>query len=104
VLPICVYIYLLHQQDKRKTVEGARSTFMSAMSDAGLKPTVVYHNLSPAVLYEKVRAERHAGLCSHSNAYSKTAAQEKGLQLHGVRRAAFVLAGKTLKCLPDQFP
>ena len=45
-----------HWQDKRKTVGEARSTFMSAMSDAGLKPTVVYHNLSPAVLYEKVRA------------------------------------------------
>jgi hypothetical protein len=44
-------------QDKRKTVEGARSTFMSAMSDAGLKPTVVYHNLTPAELYEKVRRE-----------------------------------------------
>lgn len=43
-------------QDGRKTVEGARSTFMSAMSDAGLKPTVVYHNLTPAELYEKVRA------------------------------------------------
>lgn len=42
------------QQDPRKTVEGARVTFMSAMSDAGLKPTVVYHNLTPAELYEKV--------------------------------------------------
>ena len=35
---------------------------MSAMSDAGLKPTVVYHNLSPAVLYEKVRASVDHGL------------------------------------------
>jgi hypothetical protein len=51
VLSTCA-IHLL--QDKRKTVEGARSTFMSAMSDAGLKPTVVYHNLTPAELYEKV--------------------------------------------------
>jgi phosphoenolpyruvate carboxykinase (ATP) len=44
------------KKDKRKTVGEARSTFMSAMSDAGLKPTVVYHNLSPAVLYEKALA------------------------------------------------
>ncbi len=42
-------------QDPRKVVEGARTTFLSAMSDAGLKPTVVYHNLTPAELYEKVR-------------------------------------------------
>ena len=28
--------------------------FLRAMSDAGLKPTVVYHNLTPAELYEKV--------------------------------------------------
>lgn len=27
---------------------------LQAMSDAGLKPTIVYHNLSPAELYEKV--------------------------------------------------
>lgn len=40
---------------KVKTVEQAQRTFMSAMSDSGLKPTVVYHNLSPAELYEKVR-------------------------------------------------
>jgi phosphoenolpyruvate carboxykinase (ATP) len=39
--------------DPRQVVEGARVTFMSAMSDAGLKPTVVYHNLTPAELYEK---------------------------------------------------
>lgn len=26
-----------------------------AMSDAGLKPVIVYHNLAPAELYEKVR-------------------------------------------------
>lgn len=30
------------------------SVAMQAMSDAGLKPLVVYHNLSPAELYEKV--------------------------------------------------
>lgn len=30
---------------------------MSAMSDSGLKPTVVYHNLTPAELYEKVIME-----------------------------------------------
>ncbi|KAL4422882.1 hypothetical protein ABPG75_009079 [Micractinium tetrahymenae] len=29
------------------------SGFVKAMSDAGLKPVVVYHNLSPAELYEK---------------------------------------------------
>lgn len=29
---------------------------IQAMSDAGLKPLIVYHNLSPAELYEKVRA------------------------------------------------
>ena len=31
-----------------------RSGFLRAMSDAGLKPTVVYHNLTPPELYEKV--------------------------------------------------
>lgn len=30
---------------------------MRAMSDSGLKPTVVYHNLTPAELYEKVRLD-----------------------------------------------
>jgi len=28
---------------------------MAAMSDSGLKPTVVYHNLNPSELYEKAR-------------------------------------------------
>lgn len=31
---------------------------MRAMSDAGLKPTIVYHNLTPAELYEKVACLR----------------------------------------------
>jgi phosphoenolpyruvate carboxykinase (ATP) len=31
-----------------------RSGFIRAMSDAGLKPTVVHHNLTPAELYEQV--------------------------------------------------
>ncbi|KAK9814537.1 hypothetical protein WJX72_007563 [[Myrmecia] bisecta] len=34
-------------------LESQRSGFMRAISDAGLKPTVVYHNLTPAELYEK---------------------------------------------------
>jgi phosphoenolpyruvate carboxykinase (ATP) len=34
-------------------LETTRSGFLRAMSDAGLKPTVVYHNLTPAELYEK---------------------------------------------------
>ena len=33
-----------------------RSGFIRAMSDAGLKPTVVHHNLTPAELYEQVEA------------------------------------------------
>ena len=37
-----------------KKLESQRSGFMRAMSDSGLKPTVVYHNLTPAELYEKV--------------------------------------------------
>ena len=37
-----------------KTVEQQRGSFLRAMSDSGLKPTVVYHNLTPAELYEKV--------------------------------------------------
>ena len=32
-----------------------RSGFIRAMSDAGLKPTVVHHNLTPAELYEQAR-------------------------------------------------
>lgn len=35
--------------------EQAQRTFMAAMSDSGLKPTVVYHNLNPSELYEKAR-------------------------------------------------
>lgn len=37
-----------------KTIEQMRGGFLRAMSDAGLKPTVVYHNLTPAELYEMV--------------------------------------------------
>ena len=37
-----------------KKLESQRTGFMAAMSDSGLKPTVVYHNLTPAELYEKV--------------------------------------------------
>ena len=40
---------------KDNTIEQVRGGFLRAMSDAGLKPTVVYHNLTPAELYEKVR-------------------------------------------------
>lgn len=36
-----------------KKLESQRTGFMAAMSDSGLKPTVVYHNLTPAELYEK---------------------------------------------------
>ena len=39
---------------KGDTMELTRGGFLRAMSDAGLKPTVVYHNLTPAELYEKV--------------------------------------------------
>ena len=39
-----------------KTIEQMRGGFLRAMSDAGLKPTVVFHNLTPAELYEKVKA------------------------------------------------
>ena len=42
-----------------KTVEQMRGGFLRAMSDAGLKPTVVYHNLTPSELYEKVRVSLH---------------------------------------------
>lgn len=38
-----------------KKLESQRTGFMAAMSDSGLKPTVVYHNLTPAELYEKVQ-------------------------------------------------
>ncbi len=38
-----------------KKLESQRTGFMAAMSDSGLKPTVVYHNLTPAELYEKVK-------------------------------------------------
>ena len=42
------------------TFKYTRSGFLRAMSDAGLKPTVVYHNLTPAELYEKARAPPNA--------------------------------------------
>lgn len=40
-----------------RTTADRTSGFVKAMSDAGLKPVIVYHNLSPAELYEKVRGE-----------------------------------------------
>lgn len=43
-----------YQPPTPKTIEQLRGGFLRAMSDAGLKPTVVYHNLTPAELYEKV--------------------------------------------------
>lgn len=51
-----------------KKLESQRSGFMRAMSDSGLKPTVVYHNLTPAELYEKV--------CFHSTAWSAPCSRE----------------------------
>ena len=44
-----------YQPPTPNTVEQMRGGFLRAMSDAGLKPTVVYHNLTPSELYEKVR-------------------------------------------------
>lgn len=35
-------------------LEPLEGEFMNQMSDRGLSPTVVYHNLCPAELYEKV--------------------------------------------------
>ena len=45
---------VLQKPDQARGLESQRSGFMRAMSDAGLKPTIVYHNLTPAELYEKV--------------------------------------------------
>eukprot|EP00884_Botryococcus_braunii_P010454 jgi/Botrbrau1/1940/Bobra.0005s0034.1 len=36
-----------------RTVEDAEAELMEELSDAGLKATVVFHNLTPAELYEK---------------------------------------------------
>lgn len=60
---------------KVKTAEQAQRTFMSAMSDSGLKPTVVYHNLSPAELYEKVCRSFQALPASPSNFHLAACAQ-----------------------------
>ncbi len=38
-----------------RTVEDAEAKLLEELSDAGLKATVVFHNLTPAELYEKVR-------------------------------------------------
>ena len=54
VLPLKEYYLLQSQPTTPKTIEQMRGGFLRAMSDAGLKPTVVYHNLTPAELYEKV--------------------------------------------------
>ena len=43
-----------------------RSGFMRAMSDAGLKPTVVHHNLTPAELYEQVWSVVVAPIVAHA--------------------------------------
>lgn len=48
------------------TFKYTRSGFLRAMSDAGLKPTVVYHNLTPAELYEKVCHSPCMGTCLSS--------------------------------------
>lgn len=45
---------LQFQPSTPKSLEQTYGGFLRAMSDAGLKPTVVYHNLTPAELYEKV--------------------------------------------------
>ena len=47
--------WLLQALEAVPSFKYTRSGFLRAMSDAGLKPTVVYHNLTPAELYEKVR-------------------------------------------------
>lgn len=39
-----------------RSLENQTSGFMKAMSDAGLRPVIVYHNLSTAELYEKALA------------------------------------------------
>ena len=49
---------VLQKPDQARGLESQRSGFMRAMSDAGLKPTIVYHNLTPAELYEKVACLR----------------------------------------------
>lgn len=36
-----------------RSLEASESTFVHGITDAGLKPVVVYHNLTPAELYEK---------------------------------------------------
>ena len=99
---MCLVLYQ-RRQDKRKTVGEARSTFMSAMSDAGLKPTVVYHNLSPAVLYEKVRAACHADRALTAVFTAMLQPVNKGMQRPGVRPWALSLAGR-MQSLPDRFP
>ena len=40
-------------QSPRSLAQNDTNVFIKAMSDAGLKPVIVYHNLSPAELYEK---------------------------------------------------
>ena len=58
-----------YQPPTPKTVEQMRGGFLRAMSDAGLKPTVVYHNLTPSELYEKVCIV--VSLEPHSTEYRK---------------------------------
>lgn len=38
-----------------RSLERASSVFVRAVSDAGLKPVIVYHNITTAELYEMVR-------------------------------------------------
>ncbi len=45
-----------------RTQTEADSELREELSDAGLKATVVFHNLTPAELYEKVGTAFH-GLC-----------------------------------------
>lgn len=50
-----------------RTTADATSGFVKAMSDAGLKPVVVYHNLAVSELYEKVPVIRKAVGQRHCN-------------------------------------
>ena len=64
-----------------------RSGFLRAMSDAGLKPTVVHHNLTPAELYEQVRLKLQCTSQPGAGRFNPTGCLREGRAEH-VRDAA----------------
>lgn len=54
--------HLDYSASSPRSLEHTSREFVRGMSDAGLKPVIVYHNLTPAELYEKVGVDEWVGV------------------------------------------